>query len=363
MKILRNYILRDFFVTFFFSLFFASLLMILINIMMASQLVIKKGMDISMALRICAPFIVNLLRYTLPFSFLFGILLSMGRIISDNEIVAMNVAGVSSLKLLKIFLILGFMFSLLLYIVNDKVDPYFHYQYRSQMKNMYSKNISSLIEPGVFMESFQNYILYVSDKDGNKLKNVFIYEVGSKDGVTRVTYAKKGEFVVENNILKMKLENGFRDEGSSNNKKELFRLNFEVFFVDIPISGKKQVMVEKKASDMQIKELIEKIKGYEKLGIDPRDLSTELHKRISFSFSMLTFTILGFGVSLMVRHREKSINFGIASAGALVYFLLFIPAETLIEYKMIPPFVGMWFPNVALLLIGGYFLYKNAHFR
>ncbi len=363
MKILRNYILRDFFITFFFSLFFASLLMILINIMMASQLVIKKGMDLGMALKICAPFLVNLLRYTLPFSFLFGILLSMGRIISDNEIVAMNVAGMSSLKLLNIFLILGFIFTLILYIVNDKIDPYFHYQYRSQMKNIYSKNISALIEPGVFMESFPNYILYVSDKDGNKLKNVFIYDVANKDGVTRVTYAKKGEFVVENNILKMKLENGFRDENSPNNKKELYRLNFEVFFMDLPISGKKQINIEKKPSDMTIKEINEKIKRYKKIGVDVRELATELHKRISFSFSIFTFTILGFGVSMMVRHREKSINFGIASASALVYFLLFIPAETLIEYKIIPPFLGMWFPNMALILVGGYFLYKNAHFR
>jgi lipopolysaccharide export LptBFGC system permease protein LptF len=106
--------------------------------------------------------------------------------------------------------------------------------------------------------------------------------------------------------------------------------------MEIPISGKKQVKVEKKASDMTIKEINEKIKQYKTIGVDPRDLATELHKRVSFSFSILTFTILGFGVSLMVRHREKSINFGIASAGALVYFLLFIPAETLIEYKMIP---------------------------
>lgn len=363
MKILRNYILKDFFTTFFFSLLFASLLMLLVNLMMASQLVINKGVDLGMALKICAPYIVNLLRYTLPFSFLFGILLSMGRIISDNEIVAMNIAGVSSLRLLNLFLILGFIFSLGLYIINDKVNPYFHYQYRTQMKNMYSKNISALIEPGVFMENFSNYILYVSDKDENKLKNIFIYEIGDKEGVSRVTYAKKGEFVVEKNILKMKLENGFRDENSSGKKKELFRLNFEIFFMDIPISDKKTTKVEKKAADMTMNELRQKVNQYKKMGVDTRDLLAELHKRVSFSFSMLTFTILGFGASLMVRHREKSINFGIAAATALVYFLLFIPGETLIEYRLISPFLGMWLSNIVVASIGGYFLYKNAHFR
>jgi lipopolysaccharide export system permease protein len=320
-------------------------------------------MDLMVALKICLPYLIHLLRYTLPFSFLFGVLLSMGRIISDNEIVAINVAGISSLKLLNIFLIVGFIFSLCLYIINDKVDPYFHYSYRVQMKNIYSKNISSLIEPGTFMETFPNYIIYVSDKDENKLKNIFIYEISEKEGVSKVTYAKKGEFVVEKNILKMKLENGFRDENSSGNKKELIRLNFEVFFMDIPLSDKKTVKVEKKPADMQIKELVSKIKQLKKIGVDTRELSGELHKRISFSFSVITFTLLGFSASLLVRHREKSINFGIAAFTALVYFLLFIPAETLIEYRLINPVMGMWFPNIAIGGVGCFLLYRNAYSR
>ena len=366
MKIIRSYILKDFFTTFFFTLLFTSLLMFIVNMMMASQLVIKKGIDITDAVRICSPYLINLLRYTLPFSFLFGILLCLGRVISDNEIVAINVAGISSLKLLNIFLILGFILTLILFIINDKIDPYFHYRYRAQMKNIYSKNITNLIEPGVFLEGFSNYIIYVSDKEGNKMKNVFIYELNEKEGVSKVTYAKKGEFAVDKNNLKMKLENGFRDETSSSSsggKKELYRLNFEVFFIDIPIGDKKPVKIEKKPSDMNIKELREKAKYLKRMGIPSLEFMTELHKRISFSFSIITFAILGFGVSLMVRHREKSINFGIAAFTALIYFLLFITAETLIEYHLINPILGMWLPNIVIIFAGELLIYKNAHFR
>lgn len=363
MRILRNYILKDFFTTFLFTLLFTSLLMLIVNIMMASQLVIKKGVDITDAIRICSPYLINLLRYTLPFSFLFGILLCLGRIISDNEIVAINVAGISSLKLLGLFLLIGFILSLILFIINDRIDPRFHYRYRTQMKNIYSKNITSFIEPGVFIEGFSNYILYVSDKEGNKMKNVFIYEVNDKEGVSKVTYAKKGEFAVDKNTLKMKLENGFRDETAAGGKKELYRLNFEVFFIDIPIADKKAVKVDKKPSDMTVRELREKISYFKKMGIKPTEMLSELHKRISFSFSIITFAILGFGASLMVRHREKSINFGIASFTALIYFLLFIPAETLIEYNLVNPFLGMWIPNLAILAVGGFMIYKNAYFR
>ena len=363
MKILRNYILKDFFSVFIFSLLILSMVMLMGNMMKISDMVVRKGVNIIDALRIFSFFIPYLLGFTIPLSFLLGVLLVMGRLIADNEIVAIRVAGISLYKILNIFLILGVMFSLFLFILNDRVIPDFHYRYRSQIKNIYSKNISALIEPGIFLEHFQNYILYVSDKNENKLKNIFIYEISDGKDNSKVTFAKEGEFIVENDILKIKLENGFRDESISKEELELFRLNFQVFFMDIPITKTEKVHVSKKPSDMRLSELRNKIKHLKSLGINPLDLESEFHKRISFSFSVITFIILGLGVSLVVKHREKSINFGIAAVSAGIYYLLFVLGETLIEYKYVIPIIGMWMPNIITSLIGGYFLLKNAHFR
>lgn len=369
MKILRNYILKDFISVFVFSLLILTLVMVMGNLMKISDMVIRKGVNIIDALKIFSFFIPLLLRFTIPLSFLLGVLLVMGRLIADNEIIAIRVAGISLIKILNIFLILGTIFFLLLFILNDRIIPNFHYRYRSQIKNIYSKNISALIEPGVFLENFQNYILYVGDKNENKLKNVFIYEIDAAKGTSKVTFAKHGEFIVEGNTLKIKLEDGFRDEAISKDKMELYRLNFKIFFMNIPIQEKEEVMVNKKPSDMKLIELKEKLERLKKIGIDPAkdnsplELVGEFHKRISFSFSTITFVILGFGVSLVVRHREKSINFGIAFLAAGAYYLLFILGETLIKYRLIFPFLGMWLPNIIIILIGAYLLFKNVHFR
>jgi len=363
MKILRNYILKEFFSVFVFSFLILSMVMLIGNLMQISDMIVRKGVHFFDAAKIFMFFVPYLLGFTIPLSFLMGVLLVMGRLIADNEIVAIKVAGISIVKILNIFLILGAVFSLFLFILNDQVIPNFHYRYRSQMKNIYFKNISALIEPGVFLEHFENYILYVSDKKENKLKNVFIYEIDKKSKDSKVTFAKQGEFIVENNILKVKLEEGFRDQTSYENKGELFRLNFKVFFMDIPIEKKKKVVVDKKAKDMNLDELRKKIAHLKEVGIDPVDLKEEFHKRISFSFSAISFVILGFGVSLVVKHREKSINFGIAFLAAGLYYLLFVLAEALIEYKMIIPSLGMWLPNVIIIAVGGYLFLRNAYFR
>lgn len=362
MRILRNYILKDFFSTFIFSLLSLSMIMLLGNLMKISDMIIRQGVEIMDALQLFFFFIPYLLGFTLPLSFLLGVLLSMGRLVADNEIVAIQVAGISMIKILNIFLILGAVFSLFLFILNDKLIPNFHYYYRKHIKNVYMENINALIEPGVFLENFQNAVLYVSDKEGNRLKNIYIYQTDSKNRSSKVIFAKKGDFITEGNVVKMKLEEGFRDETNPENKNELYRLNFKVFFMDIPIEEKSN-KIDKKPSDMSLKELRAEAKKLKGINIDPVEYVAEFHKRISFSLSILVFILVGFGVSFAIKHREKSINFGIAFLIAGSYYLLFILGEALVEYHKIAPFLGMWLPNIIISIIGIRFIHKNAHFR
>ena len=336
--------------------------MLMGNLMKISDMVLRKGVNVIDALKIFSLFIPPLLRYTLPLSFFLGVLLAMGRLISDNEIVAIRVAGVSLFKILNILLIVGIMFSLFLFILNDKFIPEFKYRYRSYIKNIYSKNISALIEPGIFMEHFKNHIVYVSDKNENRLKSVFIYELDDNDEVSKVTFAKRGEFVAEGNVLKMKLEDVFYHEVNATDKKDV-RGNFKIFFKDIPTESQEKIEVEKKPSDMGLKELKKTIASLKEKGIYPREYIAEMNERISLSFSIIAFAILGFGVSLAVKHRERSINFGIAFLAAGIYYLLSILGKTVIEYKVVPPAIGVWLPNIAIVLIGGYFIYRNAYPR
>ncbi|MBN2483119.1 MAG: LptF/LptG family permease [Candidatus Omnitrophica bacterium] len=361
MRILRNYILKDFFSAFTFALLSLTLVMVLGNLVKISDMVIRKGVSLFEAFKLFAFFMPYLLGFTIPLALLLGILISLGRLIADNEIVAIQVAGISPIRILKIFLVIGLGFSLFLFYLNDKILPHFHYQYRSQMKTLSSQKLSMTIEPGVFLDNFENFILYVGDTEENKLKNVYIYET-SEDQLSRVTFAKRGEFIVEPHTIKMKLEEGFRDEVSHEDSQEFYRLNFKVFFMDIPLDEEENKKIEKKTSDMTIRELKARIKTFRDTDVVPYELIQEIHKRIGFAFSPLTFVILGFGIATIVRHREKSINFGIAFFTAGIYYLFLLLGETLVEAKMLTPIVGMWLPNIIFVMVGLY-LIKNVHRR
>jgi lipopolysaccharide export system permease protein len=364
MKIIRNYILKDFLSAFFFALLSLSMVLLLGNIMKISDMVVRKGVNILDAGKILLFFAPYVLGFTLPLAFLLGVLLTMGRLVADNEIVAINVAGVSANKLLNIFMLMAVIGSLSLFVLNDKIIPGFHYRYRSELKNIYSKNMTALIEPRVFMEHFNGFIVYVSDMAGDKLKNVYIYETKKDKSASKITFAKTAQFTVENNLLKMKLEDGFRDEaGSGKDTKQLYRLSFKTSFLEIPIERQEKTKIEKKPADMSIRELLDRGRELKLKGVDPTDIYAEFHQRISFSFSVIVFAFLAFVVSLIVRHREKSINFGIAFLIAGIYYLLSIGAEALVEYHKIGPMLGMWMPNIITAGTGIYLIKKNAHFK
>lgn len=362
MKIIRSYIIKDFFTVFAFSFLILSSVLFMGKLIDISDMIVRKGVHIKDAFILLSFAFPPLLRYTLPLAFFMGVLLSMGRLIADNEIIAMRVAGISTFKILKIFLIIGTIFALLLFILNDKVIPGLNYRYHS-VKKILMKNISAFIEPGVFMEHFDNHVIYVSDKQENKLKNVIIYMLDKKDKkATTMIVAKQGEFIVEKDMLKMKLEDVYYHDIDSSGKHDI-RGEFKVFFKNIPIEKNKKVKIDKKPSDMEMEELLDKIKQYKQKGIETTDFLTEFHERINLSFSIFAFSILGFGVSLVVRHREKSINFGIACLGALSYYLLSILGKALIERQIVPPFVGIWLSSFIIILLGITLIYKYAHSR
>ena len=365
MKILRNYILKDFFSISIFSFLTLTMIMLIGKIFTITDMIVRKGISIRDTLSVISSFIPYLLGITIPVAFLLGVLLVMGKLIADNELIAIKVAGISVTQILNIFLCIGVILSLFLFILHSKIIPEAHYRSKSQLKNTLIKNAAALIEPRVFLENFENYIIYVSDKDGSKLKNVFIYEVNESNdnSVSKVTFAKEGEFVFENKTLKIGLKDGFMDETSQDNNQELYRLNFKTFFMDIPLKTNKPLKINKKSKDLTFQELRKKISKLKKMGVDPFELNTEFHKRISLSFSVISFALLGIGASFVVRHREKTINFGIAIVGGLGYYLLFILGEALIEYHYINPFLGMWLPNIIIISLGSFLFIKNAHSR
>jgi lipopolysaccharide export system permease protein len=367
MKILRNYFLKEFVGPLFLSLGVLSFVMVVVgNLQKIADLVINKGVDIFSVVKIfllMTPYIVT---YALPISVLIAVLISLGRLSSDNEIIAIRSSGVNLFSLIAPLLILGLILSLGLVIFNDKAASYAHYAYRKTLIEVGIKNPTAAFEEGVFINSFQKYVLFIYrvDQRKNKLYNVRIYEP-QENKPTRTIIAKSGEFITdrEKNIVKLKLVDGTSDEPDPDNPTNFFKLNFKTYFMNLNLAAaKKQGNIEKKYKEMTIQELSTEIEKLKKTNIDATPLIVEVNEKITLAFSCFIFVLLGSSLAMITRRREKSINIGIAVLIIAIYYPMLIGCEALGIQGVVPAQLAMWIPNALFGLTGAILTLKLCAF-
>ena len=363
MKILRNYILKEFLGPLLLCLGVLTFLMVLIgNLKRIADLVINKGVDILSVLQIfiyLTPYIVT---YTLPISILVAVLLALGRLSGDNEIIAIRSSGINLLKLIIPLLIIGFSLSLGLVFFNDQAASQAHFAYRKTLKEMGIKNPTAAFEEGVFIDSFSKYILFIYhvDQKTNRLNNIRIYEPQGEDRPTRTIVAKAGEFITlpDKNTIKLKLIDGTSDEPDPENPTNFYKLNFRTYFMNLDMAQMQEKVVDKKYKEMTIRELKKESLKLQKEGISPAPLQTEIHEKLSLAFSCLVFMLLGASLGIITRRREKTINIGIAVLIIVCYYPLFIGCEALAIQGYLPAALALWIPNIIFGGTGLFLTYK-----
>jgi len=361
MKILRNYLLKEFIGPLFLALGVLTFVMIIGNLIKIADLVINKGVDIISVLKLLLLMIPFLLTYTLPIAALTAVLLSLGRLSSDNEIVAIRASGIHIFSLISPLLIVGLILSLILVVFNDRVIPYAHYASRKTITEIGVKNPAAALEPGIFINSFEKYILFIYHIDQNKLGNVRIYEPQGEGRAARTIVAKRGEFIADpqKNMIKLKLMDGTSDEPDPENPNNFYKLNFKTYFMTLNLSqAQNKGAIEKKPKDMTIDELRNEIKKIKSEGINPAPLVTEINEKISLAFSCFILMLFGMPLAIITRRREKTINFGIAFLIVGIYYLMLLGSEALALEGHLNPALAMWLPNIILGTIGTILTYR-----
>ncbi len=340
-----------------------SFVMVLVgNLRRIADLVINRGVDILSVGKLflfMTPYIVT---YALPISVLIAVLMALGRLSGDNEIVAIRASGIHFFSLLFPLLILGVILSLFLVIFNDRAASFAHYAYRKTLTEVGIRRPAAAFEEGVFINSFSDYILFIYRVDAkkNKLSNIRIYQP-RENGPTRTIIARSGEFITDpgKGTVKLKLMDGSSDEPDPNNPLNFYKLNFKSYFMSLSLSqAQDKDKLGKKPKDMSLRELRSEIDKLKNEGIDTTPLLTEINEKMALAFSTLAFILLGSSLAMITRRREKSINIGLAVLVIGIYYPVFIGCEALAIEGILPPAIAMWIPNALCALIGTFLTLK-----
>ncbi|MDP8258739.1 MAG: LptF/LptG family permease [Candidatus Aadella gelida] len=354
MKIIPKYLLKELGGPFVASLLISTIILAAGNIVQTADMVMNKGVEFLQVAKIFMLFLPYVLIFTIPISVLAAVLLGFGRLSGDNEITTLRTSGVSIYEVVLPVVICGVLISMLSVPLNDKILPESEFAARRLLKRIGIRHPGAMLEPGVFVKGFKDYIIFIHGVKGNDLENVRIYQP-REDKPTRTIVARRGKIVSlpEENSVKLRLTDGTADEIAADKPDEFYKLSFKDYYMTLSLEDAVNTNnIQKKAREKTIKELLADIDSLEKDNIDVVPLRIELHKKIALAFSNLVFILAGIPLAITTHRRERFVGFGLAIVIFLAYWGIMLSGIAFAIRGIIPAWAGVWAANVILAAIG-----------
>jgi lipopolysaccharide export system permease protein len=304
------------------------------------------------------------LGYALPMGLLTAVLLTLGRLSSQNEITAMRAAGIGLGRIGAPVLLIAVVGVAISLIVNFVYAPDSKSAYREKLAAAIRTNPLSFIVERTFIRQFPGIVLYVGERDGSTLRDFWVWELDQQNRVTRFSRAESGtlEWFEEDNYVMLVLERGRVEVRNTSDPEDFSRVplgpSFERLPIQLPLDRvfKRQVFV-KKVSWMNFGELV---REHQRLAgsTDPAErarllqVKMNLHEKAALAFAVFSFALIAVPLGIQTKRAETSANLGVALALTMVYYLVMISAGWLDQRPELRPELLLWLPNILFQSYG-----------
>ncbi|MGJ8652247.1 MAG: LptF/LptG family permease [Opitutaceae bacterium] len=316
--------------------------------------------------------------YALPLGMLTGTLIALGRLSSQQEIVAMKAAGISLYQIASPVFLISFVGMILGVIVNLHYSPKSLLAYKQLMAAAITENPVAFIEEKRFINEFPGYVIYMGGRDGKTMQDFWIWEVDDAKRVTRFVRAAEGELTYDKvgNELVLTLKNGTAEVRSVENPEAFAEdMPDALFFGELPLAlpldqlfgetGKEKRGPRRK--EMTIAQLMvrrgqlledEQAKGE---GMTKHRLKVQMYiqKNCAMAFSVFSLAIFGVPLAIQVGRKETYANLAIALVIAMTYYFLMIIVSWFEGNPALRADLLIWLPNIIFQGVG-FWLIRRA---
>src|SRR5688572_32431382 len=163
MRIIDRYVVREIIPPFLIALLVFTFVLIIPFIIELAEQMIAKGVPGGTILQLTITLLPQALALTIPMALLIGLLVGLGRLSSDREVVVMMACGISPYRLLHPILVFavvcwGFTSWGML-----KAMPDGNQRYREMVQEIAMNRAEGEVRERVFYEDFPNLVLYVRE--------------------------------------------------------------------------------------------------------------------------------------------------------------------------------------------------------
>jgi lipopolysaccharide export system permease protein len=388
--ILQRHALRQFISPFFLAIAILAFVLLMDRLFLLADLLVRKGVAVIVVgeiMLLSLPFVVSV---CVPLGSLIAGVMTYGRMAQDNEIRVVRAAGVPVFRLVWPTAAACGVLALVMVAFNGWVLPEAQHRVRNLLTDVARKKPALRVREGVFMDDFGNYLIYIGGIDERRslVRNVAIFERRqSDDAQPGFVTAPRGEisYTPDDRYMTLTLHDGEMHEVSENETYR--RLAFTRHVINIQLDAELIRRDREYRSDQELTlpllreriramdaELAETLAAWaearsagatdEASRLRAEELETrlrykrleagrfrvEFEKKLSLAFSAFFFLLFGAPLGILLRRGGVGTGFVIGLVFFALYYVLLLAGQNLADGGRLSPFVGMWLPNLLLVV-------------
>jgi lipopolysaccharide export system permease protein len=353
------YLLKELIQIFLLSLGILTFVFVLSRIGKIADLVINKGVEIKDIILLIVYSSPPYLTFTLPMAFLLSSIVVLGRLSTENEILALKASGVNLKCLFIPIVAIGVIITLIGLLNTNMLLPKSSELFRATLINIVKKGITVEDKEGVFNDSIPGIVIYIDKVDTkNKFLSGIIISDDRDKALKQTISASKGIINLDSVTLDLYfvLEDGnlHRWEKAQDVYRNLSFKNY-TFSMNLANMLPQNSNLRKRPYEMDKKEL-NKALIHANNQDDRYDILLEIYKRISLPLSSLAFIFLTIplGIKRNIEGKFSGILYSLLLF--IFYYILMAITENLGKTIHLPVVITSFTPNVIISIIGLYLL-------
>ncbi len=291
----------------------------------------------------------------MPLAVLLGGLITVNKMASNLEIIALKTSGISFRRIVVFPIIISFCISLVMVYMYDKVYPNSIIKSRAMRRGGYEEKELPVSKKDAFLRGNGDYVYYAGEINRSKgtAKNIQVLDLDSNfERIERIINAKKATFDKKDSVWKF--EDLVINNIKTNNETKLSN------YSDPKYNEKPELFlapkVEKK--ELTVQELKDVLTIIKRTGGSSRELVLEIVNRRAFPFASFIICFLGLALGSRYVRGASAVSIAMSVGLGYGYYVFQASLKALSLSGLLNPFVALWLPNVLFLGIGIYAMYK-----
>ena len=354
MRLLDRYIAREVIRHAFLGLIIFTFVLFIPQLVKLMQIFVRHSGSMSQVVTLFLSVVPSVLVFTIPMAVLVGVLLGLGRMSMDSEIIAITAVGVSRKRILVPVGVLAVVGAALTLLMTAWLAPLSLRTGRDIESSLITSQISFALQPRVFDERFPHIVLYVNDVavSGTHWNGVFLAEVGA-DSNSDITLAESAIVIAEPNLgkLELHLNDGTTHEFSRATPDHYSITSFGRSDWPMELS----TMLPPKERDHQPIPSARSRELWRDHGPNWRDARVELNQRLAFPVACLVFAFIAVPLGAQPRRGGRAAGTLLAIIVIAAYYLILVTGAGFARQGVVPVPVGIWAANVIIALVASLF--------